>query len=831
MKVGVISDSVNQFEHGLADSVATGDLPKGVQIIQDGLPGDTDEGRAMLEEIHDIAPGATLAFATAGQSQETLAHNITALVRAGCSVIVDDIGFFDEPFFQGGVVDQAITNAVEDHGVVYLSSARNGGFAGFQTNANWVTDINGRTLLDWDPSDNVDTRMRLTVNGLVPITFGWNEPFNGVVGAADVDLDINFIDPASGVTVVQGVVPNLITGIPEEVLDVPAGTYDVEVSVADKASINTPLPTVIRLASSNGAPNLQNITDIEYPLQRITTSGHNAGQDTISVGAVPWYLAPPFNNSQTVTNEDFSSAGPVQYFFKQNGTELNKPITILKPDVSGIDGINTSFFGEDIPQDKDKLPNFFGTSAASPNVAAVVALMRELNPDATPAEIKNALITSAKTNPVNGQVPGSFNPQAGFGLDRRFAGVARVGAGHGRRRHRAEVVPDSVAKGVDKITIRFSEPVVGFSLDDLSMTRGKNSTENLLTEIHPTLTTTDNQTFVLGGLGDLTSKRGTYFLTFTAVGVVDAKTKSHPSIGGATSFFVNGKPTGLTAIAVSELEIDLSWTDNTPKDTGFTITRALDANFTLGVRTFTVKTNVAHFKDTTGLSPTTQYFYKVRANVDDGAPNPSTDAVNTFTLADNENIVDNRSLGATIVGGWTLTSDTQNAIGGDYLAATPKGTKSVTFTPDLSADGTYFVYVRSIKGTGNATNAKVQLLSGGDVKKSFTVNQRTNNGWVLLGSFKLPKGTATAVRVVNDGADGTVVADAVRFQRNSTSTAAYTPSSVAAMPNLFSSANVVDKSQGDSGLRCRRCNGLLNPAAPGQSSATLPLDGLAIWPR
>ena len=99
-------------------------------------------------------------------------------------------------------------------------------------------------------------------------------------------------------------------------------------------------------------------------------------------------------------------------------------------------------------------------------MAAVVALMRELNPDATPAEIKNALITSAKTNPVNGQVPGSFNPQAGFGLIDGLLALHElepdtVVADIGR------VVPDSVAKGVDKITIRFSEPVVGFSLDDL----------------------------------------------------------------------------------------------------------------------------------------------------------------------------------------------------------------------------------------------------------------------------------------------------------------------------------------------------------------------------
>ena len=66
--VGVLSDSVNQFNGGLADSTSTGNLPTnpGVNVLQDGPAGSTDEGRAMLENIYDIAPGAGLAFATAG---------------------------------------------------------------------------------------------------------------------------------------------------------------------------------------------------------------------------------------------------------------------------------------------------------------------------------------------------------------------------------------------------------------------------------------------------------------------------------------------------------------------------------------------------------------------------------------------------------------------------------------------------------------------------------------------------------------------------------------------------------------------------------------------
>jgi hypothetical protein len=142
--VGVMSDSydTNAAPNSAALDIASGDLPgagnpngntEPVVVVQDS-PGGTDEGRAMLQIVHDMAPKARLGFATANGGQLGFADNIRSLAglpgapRAvpgfKADVIVDDIIYLDEPMFQDGIVAQAVDEVVAK-GVSYFSSAGN----------------------------------------------------------------------------------------------------------------------------------------------------------------------------------------------------------------------------------------------------------------------------------------------------------------------------------------------------------------------------------------------------------------------------------------------------------------------------------------------------------------------------------------------------------------------------------------------------------------------------------------------------------------------------------------------------------------------------------
>ncbi len=142
--VGVMSDSYDTRASAIthaADDVASGDLPgpgnpvnsQPVVVLQD-WPASSDEGRGMLQIVHDLAPKARLGFATANGGEVGFASNIRALAGFPgepntvpgfkADVIVDDIIYLAEPFFQDGIVAQAV-DEVAAAGVSYFSSAGN----------------------------------------------------------------------------------------------------------------------------------------------------------------------------------------------------------------------------------------------------------------------------------------------------------------------------------------------------------------------------------------------------------------------------------------------------------------------------------------------------------------------------------------------------------------------------------------------------------------------------------------------------------------------------------------------------------------------------------
>jgi hypothetical protein len=126
-KVGVISNSFNATG-GAGRDIANGDLPANVTVLSDQTdPGNDDEGRAMMELVHQVAPGAQLYFADGFVSLDACAQAVNELVSAGCNIIVDDLGFLGESYFQVGTkLDLAIMNAVSK-GVDYFSAAGNDG--------------------------------------------------------------------------------------------------------------------------------------------------------------------------------------------------------------------------------------------------------------------------------------------------------------------------------------------------------------------------------------------------------------------------------------------------------------------------------------------------------------------------------------------------------------------------------------------------------------------------------------------------------------------------------------------------------------------------------
>ncbi len=447
---GVLSDSVNRFGGGLNASIATGDLPplSRINVIQDEPVGgnNSDEGRAMLELMYDLAPGANLAFNTAFNGQIGFADGIRALSAAGSQVIVDDVGYRDEPFYQPGPIEQAITQVVRQQNRMFFSAAGNSADKGFETpfrpTQATVAGITG-TFLDFDPGAGVVTSLPITVTAAGQFTMQFDQAWYTANGVTS-DVDVLVLD-ANGNIVAQGNQNNVATQTPQEVITIGAtGNYTVAI-VVRSGSAPGRVQMVSWTADIDFSKQFGSTGGITYP----TSYGHSASPDAIGVGAVFAYDAAPLGTQNPLQNETFSSTGPAYRAFDASGNRLPAVQTLQRPQLSGIDGTDTTFFGQVIPQDGNQFPNFFGTSAAAPNLASLAVLMRQISPNVTQDAVLQAFIASAK--PLNGSAAGTWNAQGGFGLPDALKSFQAVD----RLRVQAVNVPNGSTQGALPTEISF----------------------------------------------------------------------------------------------------------------------------------------------------------------------------------------------------------------------------------------------------------------------------------------------------------------------------------------------------------------------------------------
>jgi hypothetical protein len=436
-EIGVLSDSYDRNAgdtRSAAQDVASGDLPgpgnpcghtTPVQVVDDTDAGGHDEGRGMAQIVHDLAPGAGLSFATAFNGELNFADNIRALRTQGARVIVDDVTYFDEPFFQDGPVAVAV-NDVTAQGVTYFSSAANNNIISGGNNvtsfeapsfrSGSCAPLSGSGCMDFNPGAGVDPTYGISLPSgrTLTIELQWAQPWEGVT----TDLDMVLINSTNSI-VKTSINANVTTQKPFEILQFQNNTGVTQplrlliprFTGSGGGDTGTPrLKTVMLL---NGAQNVipEYTTSTGGDIVGPSIFGHNGAKNSMSSAAVP------FNDSAAA--EPYSSRGPVTLRFGPvNGTTpappLGSPQVLAKPDIAATDGGANTFFGSFT----GGVFRFFGTSAAAPHAAAVAALVRDGDRTATVGQIKAAEKNTAR--PV-----GAFGPEAiGAGLLDAKAAVA-----------------------------------------------------------------------------------------------------------------------------------------------------------------------------------------------------------------------------------------------------------------------------------------------------------------------------------------------------------------------------------------------------------------------
>jgi hypothetical protein len=383
--VGVQSSGV----YSLGTIQARGELPTDVQVVypagETGSSVLADEGTVLLEEVHAVAPGAKLVYCGPSTFVD-FTSCLSQMVNAGATIVLDDTGMISDGLMsQNNDQSSAVSQFLTQNPTVMMFSSAGNNDGTYWEGAYTPVTTSGTTLPalscpsgSGTPDAYVATfggaaSQTLTVIGTngatFPLLLAWADPSGQITSRFDV-----FWFAAGGTTplgcfsTAGNTTDQLL-----QTLTLAAGGYTVVVASPDASASGKYLKlwaggdglTTLSVATPGGLTIPQAMVPAALMIGAV--DGADAVGDTI---------------------EPFSSSGPLTFQFPAVG-QLQAP-TLVAPDGINVDASGTYFEAELFPDG-----NFYGTSAAVPNAAAVAALLRSAFPALSVAQVTTALQSGA----------------------------------------------------------------------------------------------------------------------------------------------------------------------------------------------------------------------------------------------------------------------------------------------------------------------------------------------------------------------------------------------------------------------------------------------------
>jgi hypothetical protein len=379
-----------------------GELPA-VQVLKpsDGASSPTgDEGTALLEEVHAVAPGAGLAYCGPSTFVEYTSC-LGQFIAAGATILVDDLIFPQQDLLSSdSSAVQAVGQLLAQNPSVTLFTAQGNYNGSYWEGAYSPVALSSLGLppltcpsggvtqtdyyvaqFDGDPSQ----LLTVTQSSRIPVALAWADPPDHNASKFDVYwVDANDSTKSGCLSTASATDTQVTVGTAFA-----AGTYTLYIATPDAS----PSGKFLKLWVGGDG-----LTSLSKPTAGSVVTPQAFASGAVTVGAV--------NGSDGVGNdiEPFSSLGPIAIAFPEV-IRLQAPV-LVAPDGINVDAAGTYFAGSLFPDG-----NFYGTSASAPNAAGVAALIRGAFPNLTAAQLVSALKAGAVQL-------GSASPDGTFGYGR-----------------------------------------------------------------------------------------------------------------------------------------------------------------------------------------------------------------------------------------------------------------------------------------------------------------------------------------------------------------------------------------------------------------------------